>query len=102
METQYIDPLLSKATAVKIFKACNLSDEQVDILVLRFSYDWYYQDIGHYIGIKYRGKPYREGTIRYKLNKTLAIIQEYIAEHDLELRYRWNFIYDRMGKSYAI
>lgn len=75
---KHIDPLLSKLSAKRIFDEVSLSEEEVDILVLRFSYEWFYEDIGEYVGMKYRGKPYREGTIRYKLNKSLEAIREHL------------------------
>jgi len=79
-DNKHIDPLISKISARQIFDAVSLSEEDIDILVLRFSYEWFYEDIGEYVGMKYRGKPYREGTIRYKLNKSLTTIRDYLED----------------------
>lgn len=78
LENPHIDPLLAKISAKKILSESRLSEEEIDILVLRFSYEWFYEDIGEYVGMKYRGRPYREGTIRYKLNKALDAINSYL------------------------
>lgn len=78
----YGDDLLSKVDVVAILKKCDLPQENIDILILRYSYEWHHDDIAHYIGMKYKGRPYSEGTVRYRIRKSLETITEYLKSID--------------------
>lgn len=80
----YGERQVSKITVLSILEECNLKQEDIDILTLRFSYEWYYADIAEYVGMKYRGKPYSEGNIRYRIRKALRTIRKHLRQNNIK------------------
>lgn len=66
---EYGDKELAKITLSKLTK--DLKPEDREILYLKHGLKWSNKDIGHYIGYKYRSKPYNEATIRYRVTKLM-------------------------------
>ena len=71
---------LGRVLVDKIFLEVDLSDEDREIFILRFGYNWYYNEIGEFIGIKYRNKPYSEGTIRHRINRIKTKIRRFVKK----------------------
>jgi len=74
----YGDFEVAKVSLEKIFNNVDLTDEEIEILTLRFGYRWYYYEIAEHVGLKYRGKEYNEGTVRYKVRIALKKIKLYL------------------------
>lgn len=81
---EYGSAQISKATLEKIFNVCSVTDMEKEILLLRFGFNWYIEDIAIHIGEKYRNKAYSEGTIRYKINRALGKLSEEIERYNLK------------------
>lgn len=56
----------------------DISPKDKEIFILRFLEDWRYDEIARYVGIKYRGSPYIEGVVRYRLKKVLEKVHEMV------------------------
>ena len=63
----YGDTELANIIVEKLLDRLAMSDEDSEIFVLRFAHNWYYNEIGEYVGKKYRGQPYSEGTMRHRV-----------------------------------
>jgi hypothetical protein len=60
---------ISTITVQSTLDKSGLSKMDREIFILRYGYDWFYYEIGEYIGNKYRDKPYTEGAIRHRIKK---------------------------------
>lgn len=81
--TDYGDFEISKIMATEFLANARLSKMDVEIYLLRNALDWYYEDIGLYVGTKYRKKPYTEGAIRYRIKKTVGKLNKLLADSGL-------------------
>lgn len=75
------DTVLSAITAEEILKKSGLSPMDISIFIFRFMFGYAYQEIGEKVGTKYRGKPYTEGAIRYRLKKISGILEKFLESH---------------------
>lgn len=64
-----------------ILKKSGLKEMDVEIYILRYGMDWFYADIGEYIGHKYRGKTLTEGCIRYRIKKIQNKLEVFVREN---------------------
>jgi DNA-directed RNA polymerase specialized sigma24 family protein len=80
--SSYGNAELAKVIVEKILDRLDLSDEDREIFVLRFAHDWYYNEIGEHVGMKYRGTPYSEGTMRHRVRGIKDKLEEIIAKLD--------------------
>jgi len=71
----YGDAELAKIVVDNVFQQMGLSDEDIEIFVLRYGYEWYYNEIGDFIGNKYRGKGYSEGAIRHRVRRIMQKVE---------------------------
>lgn len=78
----YGENIVQKILAFDILEKSSLSDMDVDIFVLRYGHDWYFEDIGVYVGNKYRGKPYTEGAIRYRTKLIKKTLYDFLTKMD--------------------
>jgi len=76
----YGDEELTRIFLEKLFAELDLSDEDREIFVLRFGHNLYYSEIGEFIGEKYRGKPYSEGTIRHRIHRIRSKLRKIIKK----------------------
>jgi len=76
----YGDSELTKILIEKIFTEVNLSPEDREIFILRFGHNWYYNEIGEFIGTKYRNRPYSEGTIRHRIQRVKGKIRKFVKK----------------------
>lgn len=78
----YGNEVIYKLLAADILYKSALSEMDVEIFVLRYGHDWYYEDIGAYIGNKYRDKPYTEGAIRYRTRLIRNTLKDFLSKVD--------------------
>lgn len=78
------DDQLSHITLAGILDKVGLSDEDREILILRFGHGWYYDEIAEFVGIKHRGESYTEGTIRYRLKNIMSKLEGFVKENNLK------------------
>ena len=76
----YGNDSINRLLAVDILQKSDLSEMDIEIFLLRYGYDWYFEDIGTHIGNKYRGKPYTEGAIRYRTKLIKQSLQEFLIK----------------------
>lgn len=74
----YGETELANIVVDKLLDRLDLSDEDQEIFVLRFAHNWYYNEIGDYVGKKYRGLPYSEGTMRHRVRGIRDKLQKVI------------------------
>lgn len=77
-------PELARITLAKILPLLHLSPKELDLLIMRTVYDMYFDEIGVELGMKYRGKPYTEGAVRYKFKRMLRKIAMIVAKNNLK------------------
>ena len=75
----YGDDELARIMVEQVLQNAELTAEERDIFVLRFGYNWYYNEIGEVIGKKYRGRPYSEGAMRHRIPKIVEKLNSVIA-----------------------
>ena len=78
----YGDEVVYRLLITDILNRSLLSAMDIEIFVLRYGQDWYYEDIGVYIGKKYRGKPYTEGAMRYRTSLIKTTLREFLSTLD--------------------
>ena len=78
----YGDAELANILVEKLLAELELSDEDTEIFLLRFGHNWYFNEIGEYVGIKYRGQPYSEGTMRHRVRGIKRNLQKVIKNWD--------------------
>ena len=76
----YGEEELRKVLVDKIFLEVGLSPEDKEIFILRFAHNWYYNEIGVFVGNKYRNKPYSEGTIRHRISRIKSKIRKFVKK----------------------
>lgn len=76
----YGNDCVTKVTTERMIVAAGLSKMETEILYLRMAHDWQYDEIAKYIGKTYYGRtddnPLWEGSIRYKMEKSLEKLRK--------------------------